>query len=103
MADGRHETLGAVENTLENMKSLADRHPETPMSQDTFNVLLDQARRLFPDVELLKVLTPMTERTNAAELVARLSVLAGALGPAMRLRPAASIGQVGRGRLPRNW
>jgi len=66
MADPRHEIRDAVEQTLANMKPIADRHPETPMSKDVFNLLLDRAREAFPDLEVIKGLKPVNEGTNVS-------------------------------------
>lgn len=77
--DARHELKEAVEQAIANLKAVADRHPDTPAKADVFNMLLGRVKQISPDSEIVKGLDPVDGGTTAADLVFRLSVMAGAI------------------------
>ena len=93
MADAKRELKEAVEEAIRNLKPVADRHPDSPVRADVFNMLLDQGKRLFPDSEIITALQPVTSGMTATDLMLRLSPLAGAINAAFRVEAAAVVGE----------
>jgi len=69
---------------------VADRHPESPVKADVFNLLLEQGKRMFPESEIIAALERVTGETTATGLMLRLSPLAGAITAAFRVEAAAA-------------
>jgi hypothetical protein len=94
MDDPRREVKDAVDEAVQNLKTMVDRRPDAAIRADVFNMLLDQAKRLFPDSEVIKQLQPIKEGALAADLMMGLSALAGAIKTAFRVKPAGAFGQI---------
>ena len=91
MAEARHELKEAIEQAITNLKTLADRHPESPAKADVFNMLLARVKETFPDSDVLNGLNPVDGGTTAADLVFRLSVMAGAIKSEFAVKAAAAV------------
>lgn len=97
MADARHELKEAVEHAIEHLKAVADRHPDAGAKADVFNMLLARVKQTFPDSEIVKDLEPVDGGTTAADLVFRLSVMAGAIKSDFAVEKAAAVAKYNEG------
>lgn len=98
----RLEIRDAVAAMIENLKPIAERHPEAPTTGEDFNLLLDRARATFPDSAALRDTPCIDKGTNVVDLLLKLAVVQGAVGADFSARGVAETEAYNR-RVDREW
>lgn len=75
----RLEIKGAVESMIKNLGPIAERNPQATIKGEDFNTLLERAREVFPGSGAMRDLSKIEDVTTFADLLAKLSILAGAV------------------------
>ena len=75
----RIEVRKAVDTAVDNLKSLAEKRPDAPVTGSDFNKLLSRARVVFPELAALADISEVEGGTTMGELVFKLSVVQGAI------------------------
>ncbi len=78
MADLAQEVRQMVIRLLENLRPIAEKHPDQILEAASFNQVLGLAKKVFPESEAIKGMKEFVRVANAGDLVQRLSVLDGA-------------------------
>jgi hypothetical protein len=78
MTDIRDEVRTALRRIVENMKTMADRKPETPVGAEDFNSLLERAKRAFPNLPTVQEMKSIEGGANVATVFLKVSLLQGA-------------------------
>jgi hypothetical protein len=79
MPDRRDEVREVVEQTIANLKALAERKPEAPVKGDDFNALLEDAKGVFPGLLTIQRMKAVDGGTTMGDLIIKLSALDGAI------------------------
>ncbi len=81
MANLQNEVRLAVLGMLDNLKTMAEKNPDTPIrgAYEDFNALLVRAKEAFPNSRTIKEMKRLGGSISLAELVAKLSALKGAI------------------------
>ena len=96
MSDDQRQIYQAINQAIENLKTLAERKPETPVGADDFNMLLEQAKAAFPDVATVQGIKPLEGGSNVAAIVLKLSLLQGPIKSHFSSQAAAAVAQANR-------
>ena len=72
------EVVTIAEAMIKTFEPLAERNPQATMQGDDFNSLLQRARTAFPNSQAIRDLKDIDGVTTLADLLGKLSVIAGA-------------------------
>src|SRR6266404_4772642 len=85
------EVREAVEALIKNLKPMADQHPESSITGNDFNALLERSRLAFPASAAIRDVSRIDNLTTLADLFGKLSILQGAVNAAFKVRNSEAV------------
>jgi len=82
----KDELRTSLDRIVQNLRSLAERKPDTPVGAEDFNALLSRAKRAYPEMATVQEMKPIEGGANIATVLLKVSILQGAVDEDHRQR-----------------